>query len=88
MELQKDEIKLILGGGYGLLLRTEHIRRIEAATRFEQIPEARSGVRFGFVSERGNHHQRGENRKDTRRTRKVKVRSGCAVLSISTSRRL
>jgi hypothetical protein len=41
-ELQKDNIKLILGGGYGLVLRTEHIRRIGAATRFEEIPEARS----------------------------------------------
>ena len=41
-ELQKEDIKLILGGGYGLLLRTEHIRRTEVVTRFKQIPEARS----------------------------------------------
>ncbi len=26
LELQKDEIKLILGGGYGLVLKTEYIR--------------------------------------------------------------
>lgn len=42
LELQKDEIKLILGGGYGLVLRTEHIRRSGVATRFDEIPEARS----------------------------------------------
>ena len=41
-ELQKDDIKLILGGGYGLVLRTEYVRRTQAATRFEEIPEARS----------------------------------------------
>lgn len=42
LELQKDEIKLILGGGYGLLLKTEYIRQTNAATRFEEIPQARS----------------------------------------------
>ncbi len=42
LELQKDEIKLILGGGYGLVLRTEYVRRTGVATRFEEIPEARS----------------------------------------------
>jgi hypothetical protein len=42
MELQKDEIKLILGGGYGLVLKTEYIRQTNAATRFEEIPQARS----------------------------------------------
>ena len=41
-ELQKDDIKLILGGGYGLVLRTEYIRRTQVATRFKEIPEARS----------------------------------------------
>ena len=41
-ELQKEDIKLILGGGYGLLLRTEYIRRTETVTRFEKIPQARS----------------------------------------------
>jgi hypothetical protein len=41
-ELQKDGIKLILGGGYGLVLRTEYIRRTQVATRFKEIPEARS----------------------------------------------
>jgi len=41
-ELQKDDIKLILGGGYGLVLRTENVRRTGVATRFDEIPEARS----------------------------------------------
>jgi hypothetical protein len=41
-ELQKDDIKLILGGGYGLVLRTELVKKSGAATRFEEIPEARS----------------------------------------------
>ena len=42
LELKKDEIKLILGGGYGLVLKTEYIRQTNAATRFEEIPQARS----------------------------------------------
>ncbi|MBA3634359.1 MAG: hypothetical protein H0W58_16355, partial [Acidobacteria bacterium] len=41
-ELQNDSIKLILGGGYGLVLKTEYIRRTGVATRFEKIPQARS----------------------------------------------
>lgn len=31
IELQKDKIKLILGGGYGLVLKTEYIRQTNAA---------------------------------------------------------
>lgn len=41
-ELEKDEIKLILGGGYGLVLKTEYIHQTNAVTRFEEIPQARS----------------------------------------------
>lgn len=41
-ELKEDEIKLILGGGYGLVLKTEYIRQTNAVTRFEEIPQARS----------------------------------------------
>ncbi|MEP6904082.1 MAG: hypothetical protein ABJA66_20350 [Actinomycetota bacterium] len=41
-ELKKDEIKLILGGGYGLVLKTEYVRQTNAVTRFEEIPQARS----------------------------------------------
>lgn len=41
-ELQNKDIRLILGGGYGLVLRTEYVRQTQAATRFDEIPEARS----------------------------------------------
>ncbi len=40
-KLQKDDIKLIIGGGYGLLLKREHLMQTETPTRFE-LPEARS----------------------------------------------
>jgi hypothetical protein len=40
-KLQKDDIKLIIGGGYGLLLKREHLAQTETPTRFE-LPEARS----------------------------------------------
>lgn len=42
LRLQPLQIRLIVGGGYGLLLRTEHIRRTGARTRFREIPAARS----------------------------------------------
>lgn len=42
LELKNDDIKLILGGGYGLVLRTEQIFRNKIRTRFEEIPQARS----------------------------------------------
>lgn len=40
-KLEKDDIKLIIGGGYGLLLKREHLAQAETPTRFE-LPEARS----------------------------------------------
>jgi hypothetical protein len=40
--LAEENIRVIVGGGYGLLLKANHIRRIEARTRLEQIPIARS----------------------------------------------
>lgn len=40
--LQPNGISLIVGGGYGLLLRTEHIRRSGLRTRFAALPTARS----------------------------------------------
>lgn len=40
-KLQKDDIKLIIGGGYGLLLKREYLAKNETPTRFE-LPEARS----------------------------------------------
>ena len=41
-ELQKDEIKLIIGGGYGLILKAEHLRKTGKATRFSSFPDDRS----------------------------------------------
>lgn len=41
VKLQKDDIKLIIGGGYGLLLKREHLAKTETPTRFG-LPEARS----------------------------------------------
>lgn len=41
-KLADKNIRLIIGGGYGLLLKANHIRRIGARTRLEQIPIARS----------------------------------------------
>ena len=41
-KLQKDDIKLIVGGGYGLILKHEYLRKREAVTRFADIPEDRS----------------------------------------------
>jgi Nucleotidyl transferase AbiEii toxin, Type IV TA system len=41
-ELQNHDIRLIVGGGYGLLLRTEHILKTEPVTRFYELPPARS----------------------------------------------
>lgn len=41
-KLAEKNIRLIVGGGYGLLLKSNHIRRIGARTRLEQTPIARS----------------------------------------------
>ncbi len=41
-QLQKDEIKLIIGGGYGLILKHEYLRKKELRTRFADISEDRS----------------------------------------------
>lgn len=41
-KLQAHNIKLILGGGYGLLLRTEHLSNNNSPTLFKDIPIARS----------------------------------------------
>lgn len=40
--LAEKNIPLVIGGGYGLLLKANHIQRIGARTRLEQIPIARS----------------------------------------------
>jgi hypothetical protein len=40
--LAAKNIPLVIGGGYGLLLKANHVERIRARTRLEQIPIARS----------------------------------------------
>jgi hypothetical protein len=47
--LHSHDIKLIIGGGYGLILRTEHIQQSGQRTRFEEIPPARSTNDFDFL---------------------------------------
>lgn len=41
-KLAEKDIPLVIGGGYGLLLRANHIKRIGVRTRLEEIPIARS----------------------------------------------
>lgn len=41
-EVRGTDIKLIMGGGYGIYLRTERIRRSGERTLLEALPEARS----------------------------------------------
>src|SRR5580765_1510047 len=41
-KLAEKNIRLIVGGGYGLLLKANHIQRTGSRTRLEQIPIARS----------------------------------------------
>jgi hypothetical protein len=47
--LQAHDIKLIIGGGYGLVLRTEYILQSGRQTRFADIPQARSTNDFDFL---------------------------------------
>jgi len=41
-ELEGSEIKLIIGGGYGIYLKTEHVRRRAVRTLLQEWPEPRS----------------------------------------------
>lgn len=41
-EVEGTEIRLIIGGGYGIYLRTEHVRRLDARTLLREWPEPRS----------------------------------------------
>ncbi len=41
-KLAEKNISLVIGGGYGLLLKANHIQRSDAHTRLDQIPIARS----------------------------------------------
>lgn len=47
-KLQPHDIKLIVGGGYGLFLRTGHILKTQAITRFEEAPIFRSTEDLDF----------------------------------------
>lgn len=40
--LKQEDIKLIIGGGYGLILKSEYIQRNDLPTRFADLPEIRS----------------------------------------------
>src|SRR4051794_13060012 len=41
-KLQEKNVPLVIGGGYGLLLKANHIQHVGARTRLEVIPIARS----------------------------------------------
>ena len=41
-EVEGTEIRLIIGGGYGIYLRTEQVRRLDARTLLREWPEPRS----------------------------------------------
>ncbi|MFA4917330.1 MAG: hypothetical protein WC560_11765 [Syntrophales bacterium] len=41
-ELQGTDVKLIIGGGFGIYLKTDHVLRMEVRTLFRQWPEPRS----------------------------------------------
>lgn len=41
-ELRHEDLRLIIGGGYGLYLKQEHVRQEGVRTLFREWPEARS----------------------------------------------
>ena len=41
-EVEGTEIKLIIGGGFGIYLKTDHVRRLGVQTIFREWPEPRS----------------------------------------------
>ena len=50
-EIRGSEIRLIICGGFGIYLRTEHVRRVDARTLFREWPEPRSthDLLWGFT---------------------------------------
>jgi len=51
-QVQGADVKLIIGGGFGIFLKTDHVRRLGMRTLLREWPEPRStnvrfGVRFG-----------------------------------------
>ena len=55
-KLARKNISLVIGGGYGLLLKANHIQRTSARTRLEQIPIARIDRRYRCVSPYRSDH--------------------------------
>jgi hypothetical protein len=41
-EIQGTDVKLIIGGGFGIYLKTDYVRRLEVRTLFQEWPETRS----------------------------------------------
>src|SRR5690242_19282927 len=41
-ETRGDDLKLIIGGGYGIYLKREHVQQVGIRTLFSEWPEARS----------------------------------------------
>ena len=41
-EIQGTEVKLIIGGGYGIYLKNNHVRRMGMETLLQEWPEPRS----------------------------------------------
>ncbi len=41
-KIRETEIKLIIGGGFGIYLKTDHVKRLEMRTLLDQWPEPRS----------------------------------------------
>ena len=41
-KIQDSEIKLIIGGGFGIYLKTNHVKRLDMRTLLDQWPESRS----------------------------------------------
>ena len=41
-EIENTDIKLIIGGGFGIYLKTDHVRQLGVRTLFREWPEPRS----------------------------------------------
>jgi hypothetical protein len=41
-KIRDSEIKLIIGGGFGIYLKTNHVKRLDTRTLLNQWPEPRS----------------------------------------------
>ena len=48
-EVQGTEVKLIIGGGYGIYLKNNHVRRMGMGTLLHEWPEPRSTSKNWFT---------------------------------------